>query len=173
MRIKGQYLHLDRKTPRKPRKGRREDQLQSSGGQNLIQLFEAEVAPAQPKRKSLGVGPGNAGRRRQPLTEEQQQAIKAGRAATKIQKIVRGAAARKQVQALRVPVAEPVQSPARAAPVAQSPVGVAPVAQSPSRAALEALAPGELKAHYTRITGNKGKVGKDKMLAAIARAKGW
>jgi hypothetical protein len=76
---------------------------------------------------------------------------------------VRGAAARKQVQALRVPVAEPAQSPVRAAPVAQS----------PSRTALEALAPGELKAHYTRITGNKGKVGRDKMLAAIARAKGW
>jgi hypothetical protein len=166
MRIRGKELRYDVvKTPRKPRKGRREDQLESSGGQNLIQLFESEVvAPAPPKRKSLGVGPGNAGRlRRQPLTEEQQQIIKAGRAATKIQKIVRGAAARKQVQALRVPVAEPAQSPVRAAPVAQS----------PSRTALEALAPGELKAHYTRITGNKGKVGRDKMLAAIARAKGW
>jgi len=238
MRIRGKELRYDVvKTPKKPRKGRREDQLETSGGQNLIQLFEAEVKPryarpsvgphnaarlrrqplseeqqqamkagraatkiqkivrgravrkalkpvavpvvepvvepvpeapvqvaAPPKRKSLGVGPGNAGRlRRQPVTEEQQQIIKAGRAATKIQKIVRGAAARKQVQALRVPVAEPAQSPVRAAPVAQS----------PSRTALEALAPGELKAHYTRITGNKGKVGRDKMLAAIARAKGW
>ena len=241
MRIRGKELRYDVvKTPRKPRKGRREDQLESSGGQNLIQLFESEVvapappkrkslgvgphnaarlrrqplseeqqqamkagraatkiqkivrgravrkalkpvavpvvepvvepvpeAPVQvaaPKRKSLGVGPGNAGRlRRQPVSEEQQQIIKAGRAATKIQKIVRGAAARKQVQALRMPVAEPAQSPVRAAPVAQS----------PSRTALEALAPGELKAHYTRITGNKGKVGRDKMLAAIARAKGW
>ena len=227
MRIRGKELQFNVKTPRKPRKGRREDQLESTGGQNLIQLFEAEV---KPRYARPSVGPHNAARlRRQPLTEEQQQAIKAGRAATKIQKIVRGravrkalipvlpvaepvpdapvqtapkrqslgvgphrrkatrltqeqlqaiqagsaatkiqkvvrgVAARKQVQALKVPVAEPVQSPKSAAPVVQS----------PSRAALEALAPGELKAHYTRITGNKGKVGKDKMLAAIARAKGW
>ena len=120
MRIRGKELRYDVvKTPRKPRKGRREDQLESSGGQNLIQLFESEVvAPAPPKRKSLGVGPHNAARlRRQPLSEEQQQAMKAGRAATKIQKIVRGRAVRKALKPVAVPVVEPVVEPVPEAPV--------------------------------------------------------
>ena len=219
MRIKGQYLYFDRKTPRKPRKGRREEQVESNAGQNLIQLFDAEVKP----KKAGGVGPSKAPRLRR-LTVEQEQAQKAQQAATKIQKLVRGRAVRKTLKPVPAPVAEPapamtpepapmrnlgigpkrgrsrrltveqvqalkaaqaatkiqkivrgraVRKQAIAAPEPVQPAHVAPAAHSPSRAELEALAPGELKAHYTRITGNKGKPGRAKMLYAIIRAKGW